>query len=175
MSVSPALAWPTQFCTFVTVAAYVTSIITSNVSQVDRLWTFLPTIYTAYFALLPLWSRYQQAFLIPYTPTALPRDAAIDYSPRALLMLGLVTVWMGRLSYNTWRRGLFALYVLSLFSSTPLILLQERRGLPLGSLANQNPSLVFPSRQPYIRRYHPEYSTSPPRSSYSHGFYLTAT
>lgn len=110
MSVPPALVWPAQFCTFVTAATYVTSIITSNVSQVDRLWTFLPTIYTAYFALLPLWSRSQQAFLIPYTPSTLPRDVTVDYSPRALLMLGLVTLWMCRLSYNTWRRGLFALY-----------------------------------------------------------------
>ena len=110
MNVPPALAWPTQFCAFITVATYVTSVITSNVSQVDRLWTFLPTIYTAYFALLPLWSRSQETFLIPFTPTALPRDATVDYSPRALLMLGLVTLWMCRLSYNTWRRGLFALY-----------------------------------------------------------------
>jgi len=109
MSLPPALHWPVQFCAFITTATYVTSVITSNVSQVDRLWTFLPTIYTAYFALLPLWSKSQQTFLIPYTPAELPQDAIKDYSPRALLMLGLVTLWTCRLSYNTWRRGLFAL------------------------------------------------------------------
>ena len=124
-SLPPALHWPVQFCAFVTTATYVTSIITSNVSQVDRLWTFLPTIYTAYFALLPLWSKSQQAFLIPYTPAELPQDAIKDYSPRALLMLGLVTLWMCRLSYNTWRRGLFALYVLPILSNHILIPRQE--------------------------------------------------
>ncbi|OBZ72701.1 hypothetical protein A0H81_07519 [Grifola frondosa] len=60
------------------------------VTFLDRLWTFLPTIYTAYYALLPLW----------------PLES---FSPRALLMLGLVSFWMCRLSYNTWRRGLFNL------------------------------------------------------------------
>ncbi|KAK2460931.1 hypothetical protein APHAL10511_007401 [Amanita phalloides] len=103
------LDWPLQFCAFVTGSAYVASILTSNVSQVDRIWTILPTIYTAYFALLPLWPQAQKYLLIPYTPPALGREAINDYSPRALLMLSLVFIWMCRLSYNTWRRGLFSL------------------------------------------------------------------
>ncbi|KAF8633093.1 hypothetical protein AX15_001510 [Amanita polypyramis BW_CC] len=108
-SIPPALDWPIQFCALVTVLTYVSSIITSNVSQVDRLWTFLPVIYTAYYALLPLWPETQPFPFIPYTPTSLGRDAINLFSPRALLMLSLVTLWMYRLSYNTWRRGLFSL------------------------------------------------------------------
>ena len=111
-SLPAALDWPAQFCILVTVLTYVASIITSNVSQVDRLWTFLPTIYTAYYALLPLWPNIQPSLFIPYTPTSLGRNVSKDFSQRALLMLTLVTLWMCRLSYNTWRRGLFSLYVI---------------------------------------------------------------
>jgi hypothetical protein len=89
-------AWPAQFCAFVTAATYVASVVTGNVSQVDRLWTFLPTIYTAYFALLPLWPRSVQPFwLCPYVPDELA-DHAEDYSPRAIMMLSLAVLWMFR-------------------------------------------------------------------------------
>ncbi|KAK0223070.1 hypothetical protein IW262DRAFT_1364276 [Armillaria fumosa] len=102
-------AWPLQFCAFVTAATYVASIVTTNVSQVDRLWTFLPVIYSAYFALLPLWPKSIQPFsLCPYVPDELVAFAR-DYSPRALLMVALELIWMYRLSYNTYRRGLFNL------------------------------------------------------------------
>jgi len=104
--VPPAFEWPVQFCVFLTAATFVASIITSNVSQVDRLWTFLPTIYTTYFALLPLWPQEQPFYLAPYTPSVLGIAA---YNPRALLLLSLITTWMFRLSYNTYRRGLFNL------------------------------------------------------------------
>ncbi|KAF7330367.1 hypothetical protein MVEN_02475000 [Mycena venus] len=107
-SVPPAFEWPAQFCIFTTVATYVLSIITSNVSQVDRLWTFLPTIYTAYFALLPLWPQQQPFYLVPYTPASLGIVPGA-YNPRALMMLSLIVTWMFRLSYNTYRRGLFNL------------------------------------------------------------------
>ncbi|KAJ7510289.1 DUF1295-domain-containing protein [Mycena galericulata] len=106
LSIPPAFEWPVQFCIFSTAATFVLSIITSNVSQVDRLWTFLPTIYTAYFALMPLWPQEQPFYLVPYTPAALEIG---DYNPRALMMLSLIITWMFRLSYNTYRRGLFSL------------------------------------------------------------------
>ncbi|KAJ7220003.1 hypothetical protein GGX14DRAFT_585008 [Mycena pura] len=108
MSIPPAFQWPVQFCLAVTAATYVASVVTSNVSQVDRLWTFLPTIYTAYFALLPLWPQQQLFYLAPYTPPALSIVPGA-YSPRALMMLALIVTWMFRLSYNTYRRGLFSL------------------------------------------------------------------
>ncbi|TFK72984.1 DUF1295-domain-containing protein [Pluteus cervinus] len=106
---SIAFAWPLQFCTFTTIATFVASIVTLNVSQVDRLWTFLPTIYVTYFAFLPLWSNRQLAYLVPYTPRTLGWAVAEEFSPRALLMFSLVVLWMFRLSYNTYRRGLFNL------------------------------------------------------------------
>lgn len=129
--IPPALQWPLQFCLFSTITTYILSIITKNVSQVDRVWTFLPTIYTAYFALLPLWPEDPIVpYITPYTPKEISIQVKGSYSPRALLMLGLVvskeqhshlpslpyffalflqTVWMCRLSYNTYRRGLFNL------------------------------------------------------------------
>ncbi|KAF9000632.1 hypothetical protein BDQ17DRAFT_1359261 [Cyathus striatus] len=109
LSLPPALDWPAQFCAFVTLATYVASILTSNVSQVDRLWTFLPTIYTAYYALLPLWPIKQSTLLSPYSPKELGWSVVTTYNSRALLMLTLITTWMCRLSYNTYRRGLFSL------------------------------------------------------------------
>ncbi|KZP27428.1 DUF1295-domain-containing protein [Athelia psychrophila] len=106
-SVDPTLKYPVNFCIATTATVYVLSIITGNVSQVDRVWTFLPTIYTAYFALMPLWPDHAKLYLGPYTPKEVPYFVKDEYSPRALLMLALVFLWMCRLSYNTWRRGLF--------------------------------------------------------------------
>ncbi|KAI0926269.1 hypothetical protein AcW1_008479 [Taiwanofungus camphoratus] len=108
--IPPSFEWPVKFCVATTTVAYVLSIMTGNVSQVDRVWTFLPTIYTAYFALLPLWPQFAPMPLWPYTPEVVHRSVSERYTPRALLMLALVTIWMCRLSYNTWRRGLFNLH-----------------------------------------------------------------
>ncbi|KIK62550.1 hypothetical protein GYMLUDRAFT_72768 [Collybiopsis luxurians FD-317 M1] len=120
-------AYPIHLCLFSTFATYILSILTSNVSQVDRLWTFLPTIYTAYFALTPYWSKAEAPWaaedgsllrwipLNPYVPAALDAQlphsltGEVAHSPRALMLLTLVTIWMFRLSYNTYRRGLFSL------------------------------------------------------------------
>ncbi|KAI0292144.1 DUF1295-domain-containing protein [Russula brevipes] len=104
------LAYPLRLCAASTATTYVLSIITGNVSQVDRVWTFLPTVYTAYWALLPLWPLDNKAwrYLLPYVPEE-ASHLARNFSPRALLMLGLTVLWTLRLSYNTWRRGLFRL------------------------------------------------------------------
>ena len=87
---APLFVWPIQLCIGATLIAYVLSVITGNVSQVDRLWTFLPTMYTAYFALLPVWPRTSQIFLLPYTPEAVHESFVGTFSPRALLMFALV-------------------------------------------------------------------------------------
>lgn len=107
---SSSFAWPFQFCLFCTVVTYIMSIATSNVSQVDRLWTFLPTIYTAYFALLPLFPNENEPRipLFPFVPSQIQSES-IDWSPRALLLFFLVTAWMCRLTYIAIRRGLFSL------------------------------------------------------------------
>ncbi|KIM84343.1 hypothetical protein PILCRDRAFT_408821 [Piloderma croceum F 1598] len=107
--IPPTFKYPLKFCLATTVTAYVLSLVTGNVSQVDRVWTFLPTFYTAYYALLPLWLREAILPLWPYTPAEVSSYMREEYSSRALLMLVLVFLWMSRLSYNTWRRGLFNL------------------------------------------------------------------
>jgi hypothetical protein len=64
----PYLDWPAQFCLFITGVTWIASLITSNVSQVDRLWTVLPTIYTAYYAFLPALPNSQPLLFVPYAP-----------------------------------------------------------------------------------------------------------
>lgn len=91
---APLFVWTVQFCLGTTLATYVLSLITGNVSQVDRLWTFLPTIYTAYYALLPLWPRTPQTFLLPHTPETIHESFVGTFSPRALLMLALVVSYL---------------------------------------------------------------------------------
>ena len=85
------LYYPIKICTATTVTTYIFSLITGNVSQVDRIWTFMPTLYTAYWALLPLWPRGNTTWgylLSPYVPKEAVHFA-LDFSPRALLMLAL--------------------------------------------------------------------------------------
>ncbi|GJE96205.1 DUF1295-domain-containing protein [Phanerochaete sordida] len=108
--IPPSLQWPVKTCIYTTATCYVLSVVTGNVSQVDRIWTFMPTLYTAYFALLPLWPRESPMPLWPFTPQDVNSSIATQWNPRALLMFGLQFLWMCRLSYNTWRRGLFNLH-----------------------------------------------------------------
>ncbi|KAI6025004.1 hypothetical protein PISMIDRAFT_673193 [Pisolithus microcarpus 441] len=104
----PLLEWPIKYCLAVTATTYILSLLTGNVSQVDKVWTFLPAIYTAYYALLPLWPSSAPAYFFPYVPNEVNKSISGNFSPRALLMLALVLTWMCRLSYNTWRRGLYS-------------------------------------------------------------------
>jgi len=60
---------------------FVVSELTRNCSQVDKLWSIMPIVYTWYFA----WAG--------------------DFDARMTLMAVLATVWGLRLSYNFWRRG----------------------------------------------------------------------
>ncbi|KAI0703817.1 DUF1295-domain-containing protein [Cytidiella melzeri] len=110
MGIPPSLQWPVKICIYTTAACYALSIATGNVSQVDRIWTFMPTIYTAYFALLPLWPTVSPLPLYPFTPAEMDSSVANNWNPRALVMFCLTFLWMCRLSYNTWRRGLFNLH-----------------------------------------------------------------
>ena len=87
---APLFVWPIQFCLEATLTAYVLSVLSGNVSQVDRLWTFLPAIYTVYYALLPLWPRTSPIFLLPYTSEGVHKSFVGTFSPRALLMFALV-------------------------------------------------------------------------------------
>jgi hypothetical protein len=84
------LDYPLKLCAATTITTYVLSLVTVNVSQIDRIWTFMPTIYTAYWALLPLWPHNSATWrlLAPYVPGEASHFSR-NFSPRALLMLGL--------------------------------------------------------------------------------------
>ena len=88
--VPPSFQWPVKFCLYNALVAFVLGAATGNVSQVDRVWTFLPTIYAAYYALLPLWPTKSPLPLYPFLPETAHPDIARNYSPRALLMFGLI-------------------------------------------------------------------------------------
>ncbi|KAH8991352.1 DUF1295-domain-containing protein [Lactarius hatsudake] len=107
----PLFDYPLQECFETTVTLYACSFTFGEIFQVDQLWIILPTIYTGYWALLPLWPSYEDRDGGAFRPYV-PEEAAYlahDFSPRALLMLGLTVLWMLRSSYNTWRQGLFGL------------------------------------------------------------------
>lgn len=61
--------------------AFLTSEVTGNYSQVDRLWSILPPVFAWYFA------------------------AASHWNQRLVLMAVLATGWGARLTFNFWRRG----------------------------------------------------------------------
>ena len=81
--------WPVKYCFYTTLTTYVLSLITGNASQVDRVWTFLPVIYTAYYALLPFWPYKILLPLFPTIPKDLDRTLVNEPNPRTLLMLAL--------------------------------------------------------------------------------------
>jgi steroid 5-alpha reductase family enzyme len=73
----PTLAFPVKFCLFNIAWTFLAGEITGNVSQVDRVWTFLPVIYSAYWGLyLPLYGNGDNQWI---------KDQGI--SPRAALMV----------------------------------------------------------------------------------------
>ena len=63
------------------ILCFVVSEITRNCSQVDKLWSIMPMVYTWYFAYAGEWDT------------------------RMVLMAVLATIWGVRLSFNFWRRG----------------------------------------------------------------------
>lgn len=77
------------FATSVSVIVFLLGEITRNVSQVDRLWTFLPIVYSVHFTLWPKISG----------------TGPLD--ERQLLVLALGLLWSARLTTNTYRRGFF--------------------------------------------------------------------
>ncbi|KAH7106431.1 DUF1295-domain-containing protein [Auriculariales sp. MPI-PUGE-AT-0066] len=95
--IPPSIRQTVYFLIFNSTWTYVVGEITQNVSQVDRVWTFLPTLYTAYYAFAPYFS---------WAPEELQK---LGPSSRAQLLFAVQFMWMCRLSYNTYRRGLFAL------------------------------------------------------------------
>ena len=93
--IPPTFQWPVNFCLANSVVAFVLGVVTGNVSQVDRVWTFLPTIYAAYYALLPLWPSKSPLPLFPYVPDIVNPTIVERFSPRAVLMFGLIVSLFG--------------------------------------------------------------------------------
>ncbi|KAG8707321.1 hypothetical protein FRC09_001891 [Ceratobasidium sp. 395] len=95
----PTLAGPVKFCLFNIAWTFLAGEITGNVSQVDRVWTFLPVLYSAYWGIyLPLYGSGDNEWVKEQGVTG-----------RGVLMVLLQILWSSRLSYNTFRRGLFSL------------------------------------------------------------------
>ena len=69
----------------VALTCFVVSELTNNCSQVDKLWSITPILYTWLFAF------------------------ESDWSPRLVLMAVLATIWSVRLTYNFGRRGAYKL------------------------------------------------------------------
>jgi len=64
--------------------AFIASELTRNYSQVDRLWSIVPAVFSWYFA------------------------ARSGWQPRLGVMASLATIWAARLTFNFWRRGGFS-------------------------------------------------------------------
>ncbi|BGP13409.1 hypothetical protein JCM10213v2_001328 [Rhodosporidiobolus nylandii] len=79
------------FCAVVTGGVWLVSEVTGNVSQVDRLWTTLPLVYSAWFTFFP--------YLIGAV------DQVKDLDQRMLLVFALQCCWSARLTYQSARRG----------------------------------------------------------------------
>lgn len=72
------------------------SVLTGNLSQVDKLWSILPFFYVWFFLLQP--------FLASGFPASFS-DFVSQLDARLLLMATLTTLWGVRLTYNFWRKG----------------------------------------------------------------------
>ncbi|KAA8894243.1 hypothetical protein FN846DRAFT_975146 [Sphaerosporella brunnea] len=73
------------FALFISLVVFVSAEINRNFSQVDRLWSILPAVYTGHFA---LWSHLH----------------GIE-SERVDTLAMLVALWSARLTFNYWRKG----------------------------------------------------------------------
>ncbi|KAK4335949.1 hypothetical protein RTBOTA2_004723 [Rhodotorula toruloides] len=79
------------FCTGISVVVWLLGEVTGNVSQVDRLWTTLPLVYSAHFTFWPYWSG------------QVSHVAQLDH--RMLLVFALQCCWSARLTFQSARRG----------------------------------------------------------------------
>ncbi|TIA90827.1 hypothetical protein E3P99_01412 [Wallemia hederae] len=91
-------------CVYNVIWTYTLSEITGNVSQVDRVWTLLPLLYTA----IPAFDLAIKTYLQAPPSTSFLAVVQTTVSSRALLLLSLQLLWSLRLTFNTARRGLMA-------------------------------------------------------------------
>ncbi|GAA5829032.1 hypothetical protein JCM3766R1_003911 [Sporobolomyces carnicolor] len=79
------------FCGAISMIVWLLGEVTGNVSQVDRLWTTLPLVYSAHFT------------FIPYLNGSVSHISDLDH--RMLLVFALQCCWSARLTYQSARRG----------------------------------------------------------------------
>lgn len=91
-------------CAYNIIWTYSLSEITGNVSQVDRVWTLLPLLYTA----IPAFDLALKTYLQAPPSTSLISILQTTVNERAVLLLTLQLLWSARLTFNTARRGLMA-------------------------------------------------------------------
>jgi len=98
---------------WISVVAWLLAEITGNASQIDRVWTFLPVIFSAHFTLYPyLVGGATSTAFAASNKLSQPDVPGVSNSidKRMLLILVLQCCWSLRLSYNTFRRGLFSIW-----------------------------------------------------------------
>ncbi|KAJ3008686.1 UNVERIFIED_CONTAM: hypothetical protein HDU68_002994, partial [Siphonaria sp. JEL0065] len=71
---------------FFVIATFVIGTVSGNYSQVDRLWSISPAIYTANYFIIANLRGY-------------------EFNLRLAVMAGLVLAWGSRLTFNFWRKG----------------------------------------------------------------------
>jgi steroid 5-alpha reductase family enzyme len=80
-------------CHLFAIYCYISSLLTNNFSQVDRLWPILPSLYS---------------WLYVFFEFALRDDSFESESfIRILILEILITSWSIRLTFNSWRRGYY--------------------------------------------------------------------
>ncbi|GAA95981.1 uncharacterized protein L969DRAFT_610593 [Mixia osmundae IAM 14324] len=104
-------------CFWSSVVTWFLGEVTGNVSQVDRIWTFMPVIYSAILTLHPHWQSYDfKLFTLPklsWSSRASWDKNFVDLlvpsgvDPRMMLILLLQVLWSLRLTSNAIRRGFF--------------------------------------------------------------------
>jgi len=102
-----------SFCTVLSLVVFVLGQATQNASWVDRLWAFLPLIYSAHFAFQGRWSGAGSVSQLFGSKEVNPQTqgwsafvpAGVD--ERMFILVLLQILWSLRLNGNTLRRGFF--------------------------------------------------------------------
>jgi steroid 5-alpha reductase family enzyme len=95
-------------CTFFSVLVYAGQQITGNASQVDRLWTFLPLIYTAHFTFQKtIAGLIDPPKLVAGLIPGAAKGTTADILPRLAVITLCQTMWSARLTFHAIRRGFF--------------------------------------------------------------------
>jgi steroid 5-alpha reductase family enzyme len=89
------------FCNVVAFLTWIMTLLTGNLSQVDRIWSIIPAVYA--------WIFFATAYYFDPSKVSLQGNSILkstDTSIYRLLAMALfITLWGSRLTYNYWRKG----------------------------------------------------------------------